>query len=136
MDKDPIKTVARRATRKRRLPDDAVCIHCGQEELECLKAKKLLEEHHVLGVAHDAEVTVALCRNCHAIYSDDQIREGVQLQPQANLIETAIAMLQGLAAFFRRLVDGFERMIEMLQTGVLRLDASHPDWRESCTIQK
>lgn len=66
-DENAIANAARRARRRARVPEGAVCLMCGEPDLDVLRAvdRSLLENHHVAGVANIADLTVWLCPTCH-----------------------------------------------------------------------
>lgn len=132
MSEDPIKTEKRRAKRELMVGRDQACASCGISDLFALRR---FEEHHAAGKAHDPNLTVVLCLNCHALATEAQRQEGVDLTQQLNPIEVAAQALKSLLAFFRLLCDGFERFIEGLSNEVARLDREHPSWRLSCPTQ-
>lgn len=129
MSEDPMKTEKRRAKRELMIGRDQACALCGVSELFALMR---FDEHHAAAKAHDPNLTVVLCLNCHARATETQRQEGVRFKPQSTLIETVIAGLTSILAFFRDLCDGLERFVEMLRESVRRLDAEHPDWRDTC----
>lgn len=107
-DKNPKKTTARESKRQRRFPPDAVCIACGESALVAL------EMHHPMGAAHEPDLTVPLCKNCHAKATEDQLREDVPLSATDSLLDRLAAILGALAAFFRFLADSFNRLQDQL----------------------
>jgi hypothetical protein len=131
---DPIGNEVRRVQRKRRIGRDAVCVLCGFADLAALMRvrRTLLEDHHVLGAAHAPAVTVALCRNCHAIESERLRDAGIPLgsDPQRSVVEVVEIVLRGLALFLRSLADALEQFADQLQVLVAGLDRHFPGWRE------
>ena len=129
-DIDPIASEARRAKRGRLLGDNAACVLCGLANIDALTAvsRSLLEAHHVVGHANDAELTVPLCRNCHAELTEGYRDAGVPLNRPPTLLHQLAAVLRSLAAFLQaigcKLADWAERLIHFLE----RLDAAVPDW--------
>ena len=109
-DKNPKRTAAREAKRQRRFPPDAVCMTCGES------AHVALEMHHPMGAAHEAGLTVPLCKNCHAKATEDQYREDVPLSATDSFLDRLAAILGALAAFFRFLADSFNRLQNQLRT--------------------
>lgn len=97
----PIQNDARRTARRKKLGPDAVCILCGQPQLETLVpvARSLLEAHHVLGKEHNGKVTVPLCRNCHAIVTEKLQQVGASMERADALPDRIVAMLRALGAF-------------------------------------
>ena len=122
-DKNPKKTAAREAKRQRRFPTDAVCVTCGESALVAL------ELHHPMGAAHEPNLTVPLCKNCHAKATEDQRREDVPLSATNNLLDRVAAIIGALAAFFRFLADAFNRLQDQVKAFAGKLDEKLPEWR-------
>jgi hypothetical protein len=113
----------RRERRKRRqLPPNAVCVLCGQQDLATLVPGKpgLLEDHHVVGWQYDPDLTVPLCRNCHAKESLKQLDAGIELSPAPAFLERLLEILRSLALFFRTLSELFYRLITDLADEIER----------------
>jgi hypothetical protein len=124
-DNDPKRTAHREAQQRRRLPPDAVCLSCPEND------PRVLELHHPLGRAHDAEPTVVLCKNCHGKASDAQLREAVPLSATNNLLDRVAAILKALAAFFRFLANSLDRLAKQVTALATGLDMWCPEWRTS-----
>ena len=122
-DMNPKKTAVREAKRQRRLPPNAVCSTCEES------AHVTLEMHHPMGTAHEPNLTVPLCKNCHAKATDDQYREGVPLSATDSLPDRLAAILGALAAFFRFLADAFNRLQNQVKEFAGKLDLALPGWR-------
>ena len=117
----------RRERRKRlRLPPNAACVLCGQQDLATLVPGKpgLLEEHHVVGWQYDPDLTVPLCRNCHAIESLKQQDAGIRLRPAPGFLERLLEVLRSLAVFFHTLSELFYRLITDLADEIERRAAA------------
>jgi hypothetical protein len=131
---DPIGSEVRRARRERRLGSGAVCVLCGFVDPAALLrvGRSTLEHHHVLGRLHAEEVTVRLCRNCHALETERMRDAGIplQLNPQRHVIETVEAILLALATFLRSLAAALERHGSDLADLVPELDRAVPGWRD------
>ncbi len=103
MSPDPIQNDVRKTRRLRILGPDAACGLCGQANPAALIRvnRSVLEVHHLAGEANDADLTVVLCRNCHAIHHEALRDLGVDLtrddRPRMDLLA---AVLRGLASFF------------------------------------
>jgi hypothetical protein len=121
-DKNPKRTAAREANRKRQFPRDAVCITCGESALVAL------EKHHPMGAAHEPDLTVPLCKNCHAKATEDQLREDVPLSATDSFLDRVAAILGALAAFFHFLADSFNRLQSQVKEFAGKLDAKFPEW--------
>src|SRR5688500_6013898 len=76
---DAVNNAARHSRRSRRLGPDARCLLCPQTDPRALShyPRVVLEEHHVVARLNDNELTVVLCRSCHAIETDRQRDAGV-----------------------------------------------------------
>lgn len=124
-DPDPIGADLRRARARRGLPADAACVVCGKRD------HRVLQAHHVAGVANDPELVVVLCRNDHHLNTLGHLDLGVTLRqdpatPDAVLL---IAVLRGLAAFFALLAEGLMAWADRQAAHVRSLDANCPAWR-------
>ena len=122
-DKNPKKTAAREAKRKRRFPPDAVCMTCGES------AHVALEMHHPMGAAHEPDVTVPICKNCHAEATEEQRRGEVPLSVADNFLDRIAAIFGAVAAFCQFLADAFNRLKDRVKEFARKLDAKYPDWR-------
>ncbi len=133
------QTLARSATRRRQVPEDAACVLCGERDPLVLTpetspttaaaARRLLEAHHVAGRAHEPDMTVWLCRNDHAKLTEVMRAGGVSMQPQANILERLIAVLTGVGRFLVALGETCLRWAAALARLLMGLDAAHPGWR-------
>lgn len=132
VDRDPTRTAAREARRRKLLGPDASCALCGVRWLEMLRnaCAGLLEKHHVLGRAHDPELTIVLCHNCHTRATEAQRRGEVPMKPQSNVIDRAIAALKSLEAFLEAALDALARWIADLEGFLKFLDTKFPSWRK------
>lgn len=132
MEQNPIKTAAREARRTRTLSEDATCVRCGMANLAALVegAANLLEDHHVVGRRHDGGLTIPLCRNCHAILTEDNRRAGADMRQQPSLLERIVNVLRALGAFFSDLAQRFFDWAERLARLVAGFDRIAPQWRE------
>jgi hypothetical protein len=129
---DPIRNDARRIARQSKLGTEAACVHCGEAQWETLipTPKSLLEAHHVVGHANDAELTVPLCRNCHAKLTEQLRQNGTSMGKPQTLLDRIVAILRGLAAFFRTLADKLSGWAEAVLRFIDGLDRIAPEWRE------
>jgi hypothetical protein len=133
---DPsMSTDVRQARQQRRVGPNAACVMCGITNPEQLRLvrRTLVEQHHVLGKAHDEALMVPLCLNHHAQLTEDQRSRGVRLQNAATFPERLEAMLRGLAAFFERLAERFHNWADQLLAFIQGLDAGWPGWRSMPT---
>jgi hypothetical protein len=132
-DQSPIRTARRKALRKDRLGSDAFCLFCGyaclesltQVTREWLEAKglskdwldRLLEEHHIVGEAHDPTLIVTLCLNCHREITEGLAREGVTMRPEKDQYKLVALMLRGSAVLFDSLAASFRKWANLLDQG-------------------
>ena len=140
MDRNPTKTAARESKRQRRLGRGAACALCGMGHQALLIVvedqalaerinRVLLEQHHPYGRAHDPSLTVVLCRNCHALATDDQLRAAVPMTRQGSPLGRGIARLMSRASFDRTAAEAEDREAEELKEFVAFLDSECPEWR-------
>jgi len=117
-----VRAHARRRRRQLRLPPEAVCVLCGQQDLAALVPGKpgLLEAHHVVGWQYDEDVQVPFCLNCHHIESLRQLDAGIALRPPPTFLERLLEILKSLALFFKTLSDLFYRLIAELAEEIER----------------
>src|SRR5260370_38406296 len=130
----PIANHRRETRRQHKLPADAACVLCGTTNPEALQlvARSLLEQHHVLGEANTPELTVPLCRNCHAVETEGLRDLGVELRhgQQRQLPEVLVSALRALGRFFSMLGQQLLAWAEELAALIGALDREHPGWRE------
>lgn len=115
---NPVRAARRESELRERLGcANPSCILCGYSVLTGLRrvSRTWLEEHHVLGRAHDSHVCVILCYNCHAEATERQRDAGVEFRRQTDPIERVIAELRSLATFFEMLAPALQRMAEGLE---------------------
>jgi hypothetical protein len=130
-DQHPIRTARRKALRQNRLGDDAFCLFCGYACLESLTnvsrkwleargvskdwIDRLLEKRHVVGEAHDPDLTITLCLNCHREITEGLAREGVIMRPERNLRKLIALVLRGSATHFEFLAVSYRRWASLLE---------------------
>ena len=116
-EKNPIQNDARRKAREKALGPNARCLRCGESQWETLVPvrKTLLEAHHIVGKANDATLTVALCRNCHAIQTERLRQSGVSMDAPTSPVERYAATLRGLAVLFTDLAPRLHAMADELE---------------------
>jgi hypothetical protein len=131
---DPIANDGRAQRRKHALGPDAACALCGERTPEALSrvGRTILEEHHGAGRANDPDLTVVLCRNCHARVTEDQRRLGVDLRHdlQRTVPELIEGALLSLAAFDRARAEAAARLARRLREHESWLDRECPGWRD------
>jgi hypothetical protein len=128
MDKDPIKTAGREKRRQERLcSSPRVCPFCGCVDPIALIAvapewllakgvpRTLFEGHHSVGEAHDPELIVLICRNCHAKATERLLCAGVSMRPAPDPVTRVALILDALAEFFEMLVAALRRWAETLR---------------------
>ena len=109
-DPNPAKTAAREAGRARCFGPNAACRDCCEN-----RHPALLQVHHPAGRAHDPNFSVLLCRNCHAIATDDQIREEIALGPQPTPQQRHVARLRARATDHRTAAESDDRAADELE---------------------
>src|SRR4051812_39393139 len=100
----PMRAAAREMKRKEKLQsDNPHCLLCGFSHWESLIPVTLqwlveergipvdlLEQHHVVGAAHDPVLTVPLCRNCHGLVTEDLRRGEISMRPASDPLTRTI----------------------------------------------
>lgn len=131
MQPHPMQNDARRARREQQLGPDAVCVKCGEADPWALISEKrsLLEQHHVLNRAHDASLTVPLCRNCHAKLTEEYRKAGASTKAAPTWPERLVAILRAVGVFLRSLGEACLRYAERLLDFIAALDARGGSWR-------
>ena len=117
-DQKPIRTARREARRVRRLGTDCpICLYCGCSEIALLRpvTKRFLEEHHLLGEAHDPDATVFLCRNCHYLATENLLRADASMLPEQDPIRRTVMMHRALYVHHRMLSDSHLRIARSLE---------------------
>jgi hypothetical protein len=132
MTADPIKTAARRARREQRLGSDAACTLCGLTTPDALIAvrRALLEVHHVCGRANDADLTVPVCRNCHAVLTEGQRASSVSLTYPPTILHQVAAALASFFTFLHHIAERGMAWSDALSRLITELDSAFPAWRE------
>ena len=134
MNRDPIADALRRERRRYRLGDDAACSFCGEGDSVVLKKitdkalrrairRKILEAHHPVGAAHDPELRIWLCLNCHAKATEGQRRGCVDFKPQNDVWRRHIERLKSQQAFFLSYADATGCWVEELEAEDQRPDS-------------
>jgi hypothetical protein len=133
LEHDPIGNDARERRRRGRLGADAVCVLCGEGNLDVLHhtSRALLERHHLAGEANDPDATAIVCQNCHAKLSADQQRYAAQLirDGDRSMPERLVEVLRGLALFFEQLAGWCETWARRLAAFIADLDENAVGWR-------
>ena len=112
MDRDVLKTAARKLGRQNRLGNGPkVCFRCGYTDpLALIPVKKewielhkqvlprsLFEKDHVVGRNHDPYFIFPICRNCHAEMTELRRQAGIRMDFEADEGEREILRLEALA---------------------------------------
>jgi hypothetical protein len=131
MSYDPLGAPGRKHRRRQKLGTDARCLGCGATDPTILVRVKrtLFEHHHPLGEAHAPDLTVVLCRNCHAILSAAQVDDGVPLDPQPTVLERLVAIFQAFVSFLRALAEVLLEWALRSSRVIAGLDTDYPGWR-------
>ena len=130
-DRRPIQTARRKVLREDRLGRNAFCLFCGYACLESLtqmsrqwleskgitkdRLDRLLEEHHIVGEAHDPDLMVTLCLNCHREITEGLAREGVSMRPERNIHKLIALVLRGSAVLFEFLASSYRKWASLLE---------------------
>lgn len=134
MEKDPIRNDARASRRARRLGKDAACVLCGERDRTALLKvdRSLLDEHHLAGRVNDERLTANVCRNCHSVLTEGQLRHGVDLADDAakTMPESLVSALLGLGAFRSEEGRRLLAWAHCLEALIRALDEQYPGWRE------
>jgi hypothetical protein len=133
-DQEPIRTARRTAKRVARLGNDASCLFCGYAHLESLskvsrrwlesngvsqdRTERLLEHHHCTGEAHDRDLLITLCLNCHREVTEGLAREGVSMRPEKNVRKLTVFRLRASAVQFEFLARFFREWAALLENEV------------------
>ena len=120
MKRRPVQDAVRRQRRTDRLGPDAACALCGVRTPEALIVvdRSLLERHHVVGRANDGDLTVPVCRNCHAVLTEGQLAHGVPLSRPRSDRERIANGLHALGAFLPDLGKRLSEWSDNLRKGL------------------
>jgi hypothetical protein len=130
-DQDPRRTARRNAHREERFGSSNFCLCCGYACLESLTQvscrwleengipadllNRLLEDHHVHGKAHDPNLLVTLCLNCHREITEKLMRQGVSMRPERNAHKLIALKLKGSAVLLESLASSFRDSASSLE---------------------
>jgi hypothetical protein len=114
-----------------RLGRNAFCLFCGYACLESLtrvsrqwleskgmtefRLDRLLEEHHIVGEAHDSDLMVTLCLNCHREITEGLTREGVGMHPERNTHKLIALVFRASAVLFESLASSYRKWASLLE---------------------
>jgi hypothetical protein len=68
-----------------------------------------------VGEAHDRDLTVTLCLNCHREITEGVAREGVSMHPEKNVHKLIALMLRASAVFFEFLATSYRKWASLLE---------------------
>lgn len=130
---DPRGEARRRQRRRERLEGADACACCGFSDLKALvpTERSLVEDHHVVGRLRDDQEIVALCRNCHAVVTEENRDAGVPMKPRPNGLEEQAMKLRARGLFNIRQGKAQLRDAERLLDRVEELDKEVDGWREA-----
>lgn len=117
-DQNPIRTARRRVRRLSKLGADfPACLYCGCSEIALLRSvsRRFLEAHHLVGEAHDADLTEFLCRNCHYLATENLLQAGVSMLPESDLVKRTAIQLRALSVHHRMLAEKHDRLAAALE---------------------
>lgn len=103
---NPARAARRKIELREKLKaEQPVCFYCGCRELVTLRRvpRKFLEDHHLLGQNHDSNLTVPVCRNCHALLHEKLLNAGVDLRTEPDPIQRVATMLRAEAVHLEML---------------------------------
>jgi hypothetical protein len=135
MSRDEIRKQVRREIRSLRLGTAAevACAVCGESDQNVLRrpTRRLVEFHHLAGVANDAELGVFLCLTHHELCSE-LMRDGFPLRhgERRALLERLVAVLRGLAIFFGLANQVLDSIADDLVEQISALDDVYSGWRD------
>ena len=86
------------------------------------RLNRLLEEHHVVGEAHDPDLVVTLCLNCHREITEGLTCEGVSMDPQENLLKLIAFVLRSSAVLFDFLAVSYRKWATLLENHLRECD--------------
>jgi len=97
------------------------CIRCGhldpaalisgtQSDLEAKRVPHtLFEGDHIVGKAHDPKFMFSICRNCHALVTDERLCVGISMLPEPDHNHRAALRLDALALFEEKMAEALRR---------------------------
>lgn len=106
-----------------------MCLLCREPDLETLTpvtlewlkghgvdiSRTLIEMHHLYGEAHDSELIVPLCLNCHRKVHEGLAQVCVSMKLEADSVARMAIMLDADAVFFEKFAESRRRMAEVLR---------------------
>jgi hypothetical protein len=131
MEEDHLKVQLRRERREDRLGKNPACGLCGHSNPTALQAanRSLLEKHHIVGKAHDASLTLLVCRNCHAELAEGARDAGADMRRQPTFLHRLAMILRALGSLFIALGEAMCRHANDLFRLIAGLDEDCAHWR-------
>jgi hypothetical protein len=83
-----------------------------------------------MGRHHVPDRTQVLCANCHAIQSDRQLSDAVQLGQTQTVLERIVAVTGVLGSDFHGLGEALLVLSQQGQAVIEALDGDDPNWRD------
>jgi hypothetical protein len=77
--------------------------------------ERLLEDHHGIGEAHDPDLLITLCLNCHREVTEGLVREGVSMRPEKNGRKLTVLRLRASAVHFEFLARSYREWATLLE---------------------
>jgi hypothetical protein len=130
-DQEPRHTARRNTRRNDRFGNADFCLFCGYACLEALTTvtrqwletkgvsaqalNRMLERHHIHGEAHDPNLVITLCLNCHREITERLMREGVSMYPQKNPRKLVTAKLRASAVLLDSLATSCRDSASLLE---------------------
>jgi hypothetical protein len=116
----PLKQKRREDRRLEKLgSDNPFCLYCGFSMPMVLRpvTREFLERHHLLGIATDRGLTLALCFNCHALAEEDLLGAGVSKSKKrdSNPVRLARNICTRLALHHQQISQSCWRMMHLLK---------------------
>ena len=114
-----VNTALRQAKRAVRIPEGSCCLLCLLSDPVCLVEvdRTFLELHHIVGRIHDGQLTVWLCRNCHALATEGLLAAGASMRREPDPSKRVALMLRALAVFLKMLAEAVQRWAALLEEG-------------------
>jgi hypothetical protein len=117
---NPVRSARRKAELREKLGDEhPVCFYCGYAEPVALRRvrRKVFEEHHPVGRNHDPNLTISVCRNCHALRHEGLLDAGVDLEAISDPKKRVAMMLRAEAIHHEAFARTKREQADLLDTG-------------------
>src|SRR4051812_35682270 len=124
----PLQAAKRKSGRFAKLgvkpSEQPVCLLCGCSEPMLLrpitkefleKYRRVFEDHHVFGRKLDAETTLALCLNHHALITEGFLQAGIEMKAETDPVKFAEAIFRVQSVHFRMLSDASWKFADRLR---------------------